>query len=117
MDGTHAVVDWDQLDMVAFGYTPDFVEIYNEFLAQTPVLLDAIEVARLRDDVSAVADLSHKLKGSALNFGFSGVSAPMALLERSTKDTKTLDGAEEKIALAIRNFASARSEVSAARHI
>jgi HPt (histidine-containing phosphotransfer) domain-containing protein len=117
MDGAQTVVDWEQLDMVAFGYTPDFVEIYSEFLDQTPALLDAIGKARLRGDVSAVAELSHKLKGSALNFGFCGVSAPMAQLERSTKDTKTLDGAEEKIAMATRNFAAARDEVAAARHI
>lgn len=30
-------IDWEQLDMIADGFTPDFVEIYREYLAEIPV--------------------------------------------------------------------------------
>ncbi|MEI6071224.1 MAG: Hpt domain-containing protein [Verrucomicrobiae bacterium] len=111
------LVDWEQLDMVTFGYAPEFVEIYREFLEQTPHMLDAMEEARQRGDVAAVSKCAHKLKGSALNFGFAGVSAPMTALERETKDQGVLDRAEERIRLARANFEAGRAEVFAARAI
>jgi len=103
--------------MVTFGYAPEFVEIYREFLEQTPHMLDAMEEARQRGDVAAVSKCAHKLKGSALNFGFAGVSAPMTALERETKDQGVLDRAEERIRLARANFEAGRAEVFAARAI
>ena len=111
------MVDWEQLDLVAFGYTPDFLEIYQEFLGQTPSLLDALEEARQKGDAAEVSRYAHKLKGSALNFGFAGVSAPMTALEREAKDLGDLDRAEERIRLARKNFEAGRAEVFAARGI
>jgi HPt (histidine-containing phosphotransfer) domain-containing protein len=111
------LVNWEQLDMVAFGYTQDFVEIYHEFLMQTPELLDALEQARVSGDVDAVIAYAHKLMGSALNFGFPGVSGPMTALERDTKERKNLVGAEEKIRLSRENFEAGRKEVFSARGI
>jgi HPt (histidine-containing phosphotransfer) domain-containing protein len=111
------LVNWEQLDMIAFGYTQEFVDIYHEFLKQTPELLDALEQARVNGDVDAVIAYAHKLTGSALNFGFSGVSGPMTTLERDTKERRNLVGAEEKIRLARENFEAGRKEVFSARGI
>jgi HPt (histidine-containing phosphotransfer) domain-containing protein len=111
------LVDWEQLDTMAFGYTPDFVEIYQMFLGQTPEILDALDAACQRGDIGEVSDLAHKLKGSALNFGFRGVSGPMTTLEQHTKQLESLDGAEERILLARENFEAGRREVAADRGI
>jgi len=112
-----AILDWEQLDMVAFGYTPDFVEIYVEFLKQTPELLAQLREAEGAGDITQVAELAHKIKGSALNFGFVGVSSPMEELEVAAKGAKTLEGARESVQQAGENFEAARAEVAAARNI
>lgn len=111
------LVNWEQLDMVAFGYTQDFVEIYHEFLKQTPELLDALEQARQNGNVVGVIGYAHKLKGSALNFGFTGVSGPMTVLEGDTKERRNLAGAEERIRVARENFEAGRKDVFSARGI
>ncbi len=111
------LVDWEQLDMMALGYTPDFLEIYQMFLGQTPEILDALDAACRRGDIGEVADLAHKLKGSALNFGFRGVGGPMATLEHDTRKKERLDGAEEKILLAREKFEACCREVAAGRGI
>lgn len=110
-------IDWEQLDMMADGYTPDFVEIYEEFLAQTPELFDALERHLLEGNVPAAREAAHKVKGSAANFGFLGVSRPVADVEHGAKDHATLEGAAERLLEARKNFESARAEVRASRGI
>lgn len=78
-------VDWEQLDMIADGFTPDFLEIYQEYLAEIPVLLADLRQKIAGGDATQVARSAHQIKGSSANFGFVGVSAPMATLEQEAK--------------------------------
>lgn len=103
--------------MVAFGYTQDFLEIYADFTSQTPLLLAQVAEAERLGEVQKVADLAHKIKGSALNFGFAGVSTPMAEVEAQANASGTLDGAADKIARALSNFELAKAEVAKAKNL
>lgn len=111
------LVDWEQLDMMAFGYTPEFVAIYMEFLQQVPESFEFLDEAIRCGDAGKVAKLAHMIKGSALNFGFSGVSSLMEELETDARDRGVLDRAEEMLRVARENFELARTEVSEARNI
>ena len=111
------LIDWEQLDMMADGYTPDFVEIYREFLDQTPELLRVLEEHVASGDVAGARDAAHKIKGSSANFGFVGVSEPMSRIEQQAKDKRDLDGAMELALEARGNFERARGEVSKKRGI
>ena len=111
------LVDWEQLDMMADGYTPDFVEIYREFLEQTPELLDALENYLSTGDVEAAREAAHKVKGSAANFGFVGVSGPMARLELRAKEEEKLEGARDCILEARDNFGRSKLEIHDKRGI
>jgi histidine phosphotransfer protein HptB len=111
------LIDWEQLDMMADGYTPDFVEIYHEFLIQTPELLDLLEAQLLKGDVNAVRDTAHKIKGSSANFGFVGVSTPMAELELQAKEKGCLEGSAELALKARGNFDQSKAEISGKRGV
>ena len=111
------LIDWEQLDMMADGYTPDFVEIYREFLDQTPGLLKVLEQHLLAGDLGAVRDTAHKIKGSSANFGFVGVSGPMSRLELRAKEVGDLEGARELALEACGNFEKSRLEVHEKRGI
>lgn len=111
------LIDWEQLDMMADGYTPDFVEIYREFLDQTPELLKVLEQHLLEGHMGAVRDAAHKIKGSSANFGFIGVSDPMSRLELQIKQDGNLEGAMERMLEARGNFEKSRSEVHEKRGI
>ena len=103
--------------MMAEGYTPDFVEIYREFLDQTPDLLNNLDQHVLAGTVDGVRDVAHKIKGSSANFGFVGVSSPMADLEIQAKAKGSLEGAAAWIIEARRNFEKSRTEVREKRGI
>ena len=103
--------------MMADGYTPDFVEIYREFLDQTPGLLKVLEQHLLEGDMEAVRDSAHKIKGSSANFGFVGVSEPMSRLELRVKEEGDLEGAMERMLEACGNFEKSRIEVHEKRGI
>ena len=111
------LMDWEQLDMMADGYTPDFVEIYREFLDQTPELLRVLEGHVTGGDVAGARNAAHKIKGSSVNFGFVGVSDPMSRLEQQAKDKGNLEGAMERLLEARGNFERARGEVREKRGI
>jgi len=113
----NAELDWEQLDMIADGYTPDFVEIYHEFLDQTPGLFDALEGHLTEQNVQAAGNTAHKIKGSSANFGFAGVSEPMARLERQAKESGTIAEAREWLQAARDSFARVTSEVREKRAI
>lgn len=111
------LVDWEQLDMMAFGYAPEFVAIYQEFLQQIPQLFEFLDEAIRGKDAGKVAKLAHMIKGSTLNFGFSGVSSLMEEMEADARDRGALDRAGEMLHAARENFELARAEVSRARNI
>ncbi|TSA30997.1 MAG: Hpt domain-containing protein [Verrucomicrobiaceae bacterium] len=111
------LIDWEQLDMMAFGYAPEFVAIYLEFLQHAPGQFASLDEAIRDGDADKVAKLAHMIRGSTLNFGFQGVSSLMEELETDAKDRRTLDRAAELIRKARENFELARAEVSEARNI
>jgi HPt (histidine-containing phosphotransfer) domain-containing protein len=111
-----SVIDWEQLDMIADGFTEEFVEIYHEFVAEIPGLLATLQAQLDASDAAQAARTAHQLKGSAANFGFIGVSEPMAALEREAKGG-SLAGAPEYLASAQAGFSSAVSEVKEKRGV
>lgn len=87
-------LDWEQLDMIADGFTPDFVEIYREFEVDLPRILGEAKASLAAGDAVRVARAAHQAKGSAANFGFSGFSKVMARIEAQSKggELAGLDG-------------------------
>lgn len=109
-------VDWEQLDMIADGFTPDFLEIYQEYLTEIPILLGDLRQKITAGDASQVARSAHQIKGSSANFGFVGVSSPMAVLEQQAK-TGSLAGAETLLAEAEEGFKNGLAEVKEKRGV
>lgn len=80
------LIDWEQLDMIADGFEPEFVEIYHEFLAEMPGLFSTLREKMAQNDPLQVSRVAHQIKGSAANFGFVGISRPFAALEQESKN-------------------------------
>jgi HPt (histidine-containing phosphotransfer) domain-containing protein len=89
VDVVPKAVDWEQLDMVADGYDPDFLEIYREFVAELPLLFASLKSAFDSGDVVQVSRAAHQIKGSSANFGFFGVSEKAAAIEQTAKGGST----------------------------
>lgn len=100
-----SLIDWEQLDMIADGYTEDFVEIYREFLAEIPLVVEEISQAIVVSDSTQVARKAHQLKGASANFGFLAVSSLSATLESEAKSGNLTD--------ASRHLADLRSALTA----
>lgn len=109
-------IDWEQLDMIADGFTPDFVEIYREYLAEIPVRFIELRNKIRANDPNQVARAAHQIKGSSANFGFIGVSQPTAKLEQEAK-SGSLTNASLYLSEAENGFALAVSEVRARQSI
>lgn len=109
-------IDWEQLDMMADGYTEDFVEIYVEFGKDLPEILSTLETALAAGDVVAASHAAHQAKGSAANFGFAGFSSIMATIEQTAK-AGSLDGIAEDLIKAKSVFAESILEVNRERGI
>ncbi len=110
------VIDWEQLDMIADGFTPDFVEIYHEYLAEMPGLLASLREKISQNDAVQAAKVAHQIKGSSANFGFTGVSQPVANLEMEAKGG-SLANAPAWLGQAEAGFEKARAEVKALRGV
>lgn len=91
MSGTSQLVDFEQLDMIADGFTDDFLEIYREFETDLPRILDTVKSAAQAGDASAMARAAHQAKGSAANFGLVAFSKLMATVE-SVGKSGTVEG-------------------------
>jgi HPt (histidine-containing phosphotransfer) domain-containing protein len=111
---SNALIDWEQLDMIADGFTPDFVEIYQEYLAEIPLLLKELEQRISTNDPVSTARMAHQIKGSSANFGFIGVSHPIAKMESEAK-AGSLASALGWLAEAQNGFDGAMAEVKAKR--
>ncbi|HRJ72294.1 MAG TPA: Hpt domain-containing protein [Terrimicrobiaceae bacterium] len=112
----HAVIDWDQLDMIADGFTPDFLEIYHEYLAEIPGLLGNLREKIRSGDALQTSRIAHQIKGSSANFGFIGLSQPVAILEQEAK-AGSLARAVEHLAAAELGFSRAVAEVKARKGV
>ena len=108
------LIDWEQLDMIADGFTPDFLDIYREFLEETPSLFLQLRHQLTSNNAGEASKVAHQIKGSAANFGFVGVSQPMAKIEIDAK-SGTLLNAATWLAEAERSFQEAALEVKAKR--
>ncbi|CAN5409926.1 hypothetical protein BH09VER1_BH09VER1_09980 [soil metagenome] len=110
------VLDWEQLDMIADGFTPDFMEIYQEYVAEIPVLLNDLRQKINAGDALQVSKVAHQLKGSAANFGYIGVSRPMAELEQEAKAGSLAQAASYYTAAEL-GFSQALAEVNTRRGV
>lgn len=110
------VIDWEQLDMIADGFTPDFVEIYHEYLAEMPGLLASLREKISQNDAAQAARVAHQIKGSSANFGFIGVSQPVANLEMEAKGG-SLEKAAGYLFQAETGFSAATAEVKTRRNV
>ena len=108
------MIDWEQLDAIADGWPEDFVEIYEGFVADAPHDLNALAEAIQSGDVSSVASLAHRAKGSAANFGFQGVCLAAVEIE-SLARAGTLEGTPQYLAQAIAALETGIQEVAGAR--
>ena len=106
-----SVIDWEQLDMIADGFTEDFVEIYREFVAEIPGLFATLQSNIAAADTAQAARTAHQLKGSSANFGFIGISQPMSALEQEAKGG-SLANAPEHLSSARAGFSAAVLEVN-----
>jgi len=109
-------VDWEQLDMIADGFTPDFLEIYQEYLVEIPALFGDLRQKIVGGDAMQVARSAHQIKGSSANFGFIGVSAPMANLEHQAK-AGSIANASSLLAEAEAGFQNGLAEVKEKRGV
>ena len=81
----HTLIDWEQLDAIADGWDPDFVEIYREFEQELPADLLSLRDALASGDAEAVARAAHRAKGCAANFGFERVREKMLAIETQAR--------------------------------
>ncbi|MFZ4683584.1 MAG: Hpt domain-containing protein, partial [Terrimicrobiaceae bacterium] len=98
------------------GFTPDFVEIYREYLAEIPLLFIELRNKIRSNDANQVSRIAHQIKGSSANFGFIGVSQPTAKLEQEAK-SGSLANAFLFLGEAENGFALAVSEVRARQSV
>lgn len=106
------IVNWEQLDAIADGWPPDFVEIFQEFLAELPTELLALQAALESGSAGDAQSHAHRLKGSAANFGFEGVQRAAAEIEALARQG-SLEGAGEFLQRARDADEAARREVKA----
>ncbi len=78
-------IDWQQLDLIADDYSPEFVEIFDEFMADMPGQLSELESMVASGQQLEASRAAHALKGSASNFGFVSFAAAMLRIEREGK--------------------------------
>ncbi len=109
-------IDWEQLDMIADGFTEDFVEIYREFEVDLPRILRDAAAALASGDAMQVSRAAHQAKGSAANFGFTGFSGVMARIETQAK-AGSVAGLESELKTAELFFAESLAQVKSQRGI
>lgn len=88
------LIDWEQLEMI-FGededeFDEDMAELFHEFVEDGNGQFGKIDAAEFASDRGIIAKESHKLKGSASNFGFSRVASLLGHIEDDI-DTLTAD--------------------------
>jgi len=102
--------------MIADGYTPDFVEIYREFEADLPRILEDAKSALAAGDAVRTSRAAHQAKGSAANFGFVDFSGVMARIEYQAK-AGDLAGLDQELSAAATLFQQSLASVKSARGI
>ncbi len=110
------LIDWEQLSMI-FGedesdIDDDMSELFQEFVADGTQRFEAIKGASFANQKDYIAKESHKLKGSASNFGFAHVASLLGHIE---DDIASIDQADFDTSLqkAVVGFELCVSEVVA----
>ena len=70
---------------------PDLADLVEEFVAELPARVQALEQACADADLDALARLAHQLKGSAGGYGFPSITDMAAELEKRAKAKEDLD--------------------------
>ena len=107
------IIDWEQLEMI-FGeedeFDEDMAELYEEFLEDGKNRLDIIKGANFPDEKDLIAKESHKLKGSASNFGFAQMASLLGDIENDI-DSITIESLQEHLSKAEAAFGESQQQV------
>lgn len=104
------------MDMIADGYSAEFLDILREFAVEVPTLLANLQTACATGECADVLKVAHQVKGSAANFGFRSVSLAAAEIESRAK-AGTLDGCVEQLAFAQAAFTASLDELRSSRGV
>lgn len=107
-------IDWDQVAGVLDFADPECLEIYDEFLEMVSEELVALRDAGTGGEHATVVELAHRLRGSCLTFGFSGLGHVLKAVETSAKAHGDLS-ADSWYAEATAAFSQARAAVDLRR--
>lgn len=110
------ILDFNQLDMIADGYTEDFVEIYREFCKEIPPLIEDLKKAITSGDAAAAARTAHTIKGSISNFGMISLSDLIKTIELKARGGDTT-GLESSLKQVLPTFEASVAEIKRARNI
>lgn len=80
------LVDWEQLSLIADDCSPEFVEIYVDFITRFRGQLVELEEGISELDSKVVAGLAHQVKGSAGSFGLMRISTMASNMEVAVLD-------------------------------
>ncbi len=109
------IIDWEQLEMI-FGdedeFDDDMAELYEEFIEDGKNRLDSIKAASFPEEKELIAKESHKLKGSASNFGFAQMASLLGGIENNI-DTITADTYHDSLSQAEVAFGASQQQVLA----
>ncbi|MEM9158260.1 MAG: Hpt domain-containing protein [Verrucomicrobiota bacterium] len=109
-----ALIDWEQLEMI-FGeeedeFDEDMAELFQEFVEDATGRFETIKGTDFGADKETIAKESHKLKGSAANFGFTEVASQLANIENNI-DTISQDEYAGSLEKAEAAFGQSKAEV------
>ena len=76
---------------------PDLADLVEEFVAELPARVQALEQACADADLDALARLAHQLKGSAGGYGFPSITEVAAELEQRAKATEGIDAVTDAL--------------------
>jgi len=76
---------------------PDLADLVEEFIAELPARVQALEQACADADLDALASLAHQLKGSAGGYGFPSITEVAAELEQRAKATEGIDAVTDAL--------------------
>ncbi len=90
------VLNWEHLNEITAGDEEFIAELFQEFLDQTPVLMEQLQQAIQSGDTQTVGRVAHTLKGSARSVGADPFAETAFVLEQMGK-SGDLSGAEEAL--------------------
>lgn len=110
------LIDWEQLEMI-FGeeedeFDEDMAELFHEFVEDGNERFNSIKSTEFEADRITIAKESHKLKGSASNFGFVRVASLLGHIEDDI-ETLTVEDYRQSLEDACSSFEKSIESVMA----